>query len=154
MTLKEVLEGRIGAEAIKDRIVIIGTTAPSFHDTLSVPYATARGEIQSLPGVVVQAQMVSQLLAAAIDGRPLIRSLPLWGDLLWVWGVALSGGLLVCVFRPIYVVVAGAGAIAILSGSCLFLLQSGYWMPFVPAAIAIVGTGSMTILVERSMNHD
>ena len=154
VTLKEVLEGRIGAEAIKDRIVIIGTTAPSFHDTLSVPYATARGEIQSLPGVVVQAQMVSQLLAAAIDGRPLIRSLPLWGDLLWVWGVALSGGLLVCVFRPIYVVVAGAGAIAILSGSCLFLLQSGYWMPFVPAAIAIVGTGSMTILVERSMNHD
>jgi CHASE2 domain-containing sensor protein len=116
----------------------------SFHDTLLVPYPTDRGEIQSLPGVVIQAQMVSQLLAAAIEGRPLIHSLPLWVDLLWVWGVAVTGGFLVVAVRHrAYLLLAGTGAIVIVAGTCILLLQAGYWVPFVPAAIAIVGTGSM-----------
>ena len=155
VTLTEVLAGRISPETFKDRIVLIGTTAPSFHDTLLVPYTTDRGEIQSLPGIVIQAQMVSQLLAAAIDGRPLMRSLPVGIDLVWIWGIAVSGGLLVWVVRrPLYLMGAGIGAIAILSGTCLVLLQSGYWLPLVPAAIAIVGTGGITILLERSRNRE
>jgi CHASE2 domain-containing sensor protein len=156
VTLKEVLDGKISADTFKNRIVLIGTTAPSFHDSLLVPYPTARGEIQSLPGVVIQAQMVSQLIAAAIDGRPLIRSLPLWADVLLVWGVAIvGGGLLVWVVRrPIYLGLAGAGAILIWSGTCLLLLQSGYWLPLIPATIALIGTGCMTTLLDRSMNHE
>jgi CHASE2 domain-containing sensor protein len=154
VTLQQVLSGQIGADTFKDRIVLIGTTAPSFHDALSVPYTTDRGEIQSIPGVVIQAQMVSQLLAAAIDGRPLIRSLPFWADLLAIWGIAVAAGLLaIVVRRPLYLVVAGAGAIAIWSGTCLFLLQSGFWAPFVPVTIALVGS-SMTKLIDRSMANE
>jgi CHASE2 domain-containing sensor protein len=155
VTLKEVLDGRISADIFKDRIVLIGTTAPSFHDSLSIPYPTDRGEIQSIPGVVVQAQMVSQLIAAAIDGRPLIHSAPFWLDTLLVLGVAVSGGLLIwIVHHPLYLGVAGVGAIVILSGTCLLLLQSGYWLPLVPAAIAFIGTGSMTTLVHRRMHRE
>ena len=155
VTLKEVLDGRIGAEIFKDRIVLIGTTAPSFRDSLSIPYPTDRGEIQSIPGVVVQAQMVSQLIAAAIDGRPLLHSPPFWLDTLLVWGVAVSGGLLICIVRrPLYAGVAGAGAILIWSGTCLFLLQSGDWLPLVPATIALIGTGSVTILGDRRIHRE
>ena len=155
VTLKEVLDGRIGADLFKDRIVLIGTTAPSFRDSLSIPYPTDRGEIGSIPGVVVQAQMVSQLIAAAIDGRPLIHSSPFWLDTMLVWGMGISGGLLIwIVHRPLYVGVAGAGAIVVWSGTCLFLLQSGSWLPLVPATIALIGTGSMTTLLDRSMNRE
>ena len=155
VTLKEVLGGRISPDLFKDRIVLIGTTAPSFGDSLSIPYPTDRGEIQSIPGVVVQAQMVSQLIAAAIDGRPLIHTAPFWQDSLLVWGVAVGGGLLIWIVRrPLYLGVAGAGAIVMLSGTCLLLLQSGYWLPLVPAAIAFVGTGSITTLLERSVNRE
>jgi CHASE2 domain-containing sensor protein len=155
VTLKEVIDGRISPDLFKDRIVLIGTTAPSFRDSLSIPYPTDRGEIQSIPGVVVQAQMVSQLIAAAIDGRPLIHSSPFWLDTLLVWGVAVSGGLLIWIVRrPLYLGVAGAGAIIVLSGTCLFLLQSGYWVPLVPTAIALIGTGSMTTLLDRSINRE
>jgi CHASE2 domain-containing sensor protein len=155
VTLKEVLDGRISADTFKDRIVLIGTTAQSFHDSLSVPYPTDRGEIQSIPGVVVQAQMVSQLLAAAIDGRPLIHSLPVWVDALWIWGVAVCGGVLVCVVRrPLSLGAIGVCSIVILSGTCLGLLQLGYWLPFVPMAIATIVTGSMTTLIDRSINHE
>ncbi len=155
VTLQQVLSGQIGADTFKDRIVLIGTTAPSFHDALLVPYTSDRGEIQSIPGVVVQAQMVSQLLAAAIDGRPLIRSLPFWADLLAIWGLAVGAGLLaIAVRRPLYLGTIGIGSIAIWSGACLCLLQSGYWAPFIPATIAIVGTGSMTKLIDRSMTNE
>jgi CHASE2 domain-containing sensor protein len=155
VTLKEVLDGRISPDIFKDRIVLIGTTAPSFRDSLSIPYPTDRGEIQSIPGVVIQAQMISQLIAAAIDGRPLIHSLPFWLDTLLVWGIAVSGGILICVVhRPLYLAVAGAGAIVVLSGTCLFLLQSGNWLPLVPATIAFIGTGGMTTLLDRSTNRE
>jgi CHASE2 domain-containing sensor protein len=155
VTLKEVLAGRINGEIFKDRIILIGTTAPSFRDALLVPYATDRGEIQSIPGVVVQAQMVSQLLAAALDGRPIVRSYPFWGDLLWIWGVAFAGGLLAYGFRrPLYLGLAGTIAVTILSITCLLLLQSGYWVPLVPTAIAIVGTGSITTLVDRRRHNE
>jgi CHASE2 domain-containing sensor protein len=155
VTLKEVLDGRISPDLFQDRIVLIGTTAPSFRDSLSIPYPTDRGEIQSIPGVVVQAQMVSQLIAAAIDGRPLIHSAPFWLDTLLVWGVAVGGGLSIWIVRrPLYAGVAGVGATIVLSGTCLFLLQSGYWLPLVPAAIALIGTGSITTLLHRSMNRE
>ena len=155
VTLKEVLDGRINSDLFKDRIVLIGTTAPSFHDSLSIPYPTDRGEIQSIPGVVVQAQMVSQLIAAAIDGRPLIHSAPFWLDTILVWGVAVSGGLLVCIVRrPLYLGVAGAGVILIWSGTCLFLLQSGDWLPLLPATIALIGTGSITTLGHRRIHRE
>jgi CHASE2 domain-containing sensor protein len=155
VTLQQVLSGQIGADTFKDRIVLIGTTAPSFHDALLVPYTTDRGEIQSLPGVVIQAQMVSQLLAAAIDGRPLIHSLPFWADVLAIWGLAMGGGLLaIVVRRPLYLGLVGVGAIAIWSGTCLLLLQSGSWAPFVPATIAIIFTGSMTTLIDRRMGNE
>jgi CHASE2 domain-containing sensor protein len=155
VTLKEVLAGRISADTFKDRIVLIGTTAPSFHDSVLIPYPTDRGEIESLPGIVLQAQMVSQLISAAIDGRPLIQPVPFWIEAIWVWGMAVGGGLIVClVGRPLYVGGAAIGAIVIMFGTCLYLLQSGYWLPLVPAMIVIVGTGSMTTLVNRSINHE
>jgi CHASE2 domain-containing sensor protein len=155
VTLKEVLAGRISADTFKDRIVLIGTTAPSFHDSVLIPYPTDRGEIESLPGIVLQAQMVSQLISAAIDGRPLIQPVPFWIEAIWVWGLAVSSGLIVCLIgRPLHLGGAAIGAIIILSGTCLILLQSGYWLPLVPAVIAIVGTGSITTLVNRSINHE
>jgi CHASE2 domain-containing sensor protein len=153
VTLKEVLNGQINPDIFKGKIVLIGTTAKSFGDVVSIPYGANFGEI---PGVVLQAQMVSQLLSAALDGRPLIQTNPAWSDALWVWGSAVTGGLLVLTLRhrPVYLGVAGAGAISLLFGACILLLQSGVWVAFIPAAIAIVGTGSMTKLVDRSMNHE
>ena len=148
VTLKEVLNGQINLDLFKNKIVLIGTTAKSFKDFESVPYGANLGEI---PGVVLQAQMISQLLSAALNGRPLIQPNPAWIDALWIGGSALTGGLLVliCRHRSVYLGVAGAGVILMLSGACLLCLQSGIWVAFVPAAIAIVGT----MLISTSINQ-
>lgn len=155
VAIADILAGKIPAAQIKDRIILIGTTAPSFHDDVSTPYTTAEGNIRSIPGVMLQAQMVSQLLSAAIDGRSLIRSWNLAQDTLWIWGWAIGGGCLVIwLRRPIYLMLATAIAIGMLAGICLILLQLGYWVPLIPAAIAIVTTeGIIALIIGVKKQH-
>jgi CHASE2 domain-containing sensor protein len=63
-------------------------------DLVTTPYLAAQEYIREMPGVVVHAQIVSQLLAATLDGRPLIWGLPTVAEwlLIWLWG--LGGSLL------------------------------------------------------------
>jgi CHASE2 domain-containing sensor protein len=156
VTMADVLAGKIPATQIKDRIVLIGTTAASFHDYVLTPYTTAEGSVRAIPGVILQAQMVSQLLSAALDGRPLIRSWDLGQDALWIWGWAVSGGwLAIWLRRPMYLVVGTGIAIALLSGVTLILFQFGYWVPWIPAAIAIVGTvGTIDLIIGMTKERN
>jgi CHASE2 domain-containing sensor protein len=154
VTMADVLAGKIPPAQIKDRLILIGTTAPSFHDYVLTPYTTAEGNMRAIPGVMLQAQMVSQLLGAALDGRTLIRSWDLAQDALWIWGWAVSGGCLVIwLRRPIYLILATGIAIGILAGVCLMLLQIGDWVPLIPAAIAIVGTEGIIALIIGIKNQ-
>ncbi|MBD1846963.1 CHASE2 domain-containing protein [Cyanobacteria bacterium FACHB-63] len=145
ITLSQVLAGKLSAELVKGRIVLIGTTAESFHDRALTPYKTPDGNIQSIPGVVLQTQMTSQLISAALDGRRMLRSWSLGGELLWVWSWAVLGAIDGFVFRrPVQLAFAGGAAIALLFGSCLALLNIGIWVPFVPAGIALIVSGSIS----------
>lgn len=145
ITLSQVLAGKLSAELVKGRIVLIGTTAESFHDRALTPYKTSDGNIQSIPGVVLQTQMTSQLISAALDGRRMLRSWSLGGELLWVWGWAVLGAIDRFVFRrPVQLAFAGGAAIALLFGLCLALLNIGIWVPLVPAGIALIVSGSIS----------
>jgi CHASE2 domain-containing sensor protein len=150
VTLGQVLAGQLNAEAVKDRVVLIGTTAPSFRDVSSTPYQ-ANGEIQQVPGVILQAQMVSQLLSAVLDGRSLLWTWALWQEGLWVLAWALLGSGLGLIRRLPILGLASLGAIVSLSVICLGLLISlGCWVPLIPAALAIVGSSSSIALYTRS----
>ncbi|MES1026672.1 CHASE2 domain-containing protein, partial [Gloeocapsa sp. BRSZ] len=69
LTLKQVLEGKFDRDTILDRIVLIGTTANSFQDYWRTPYNRNEWSMQSISGVALQAQMVSQILSAVLDNR-------------------------------------------------------------------------------------
>ncbi|GAA6616427.1 CHASE2 domain-containing protein [Scytonema sp. NUACC26] len=147
VTLKEVLTGKINPEQVKDRIVLIGTTARSFRDYLPTPYNTHHEE---MPGVILQAQMVSQILSAAKEGRPLISVLPIWGEVLWIWGWAVVGGGLALSCRSkFYLIVAIASTLSVLYLVCLVLFIQGIWLPLVPSALVLVVT-SCTVVVYRT----
>jgi CHASE2 domain-containing sensor protein len=149
VALTDVLTNKINPEKFKNRIILIGTTAPSFKDYMPTPYISS-GNILEIPGVVLQGQMVSQLLSAALDNRPLIHGWTLPQDYLWVLGWAMSGGTLVIwLRRPFYLVLGTGIAIGVLVGVCLVLLQGGIWVPFIPSVIAIIGTESLIIGHDR-----
>ncbi|NJP08625.1 MAG: CHASE2 domain-containing protein [Leptolyngbyaceae cyanobacterium RU_5_1] len=150
VTLGQVLSGQLQPEAVKNRIVLIGTIAEGTYDYWLTPYRTAHGDRQKVPGVILQAQMTSQLLSAVLDGRPLLWTWALWAELLWVGGWALLGGLLALYIRkPTYLGLVMVGAIAALFSSCLLLLiQTGAWVPLIPSAIALITSGIGVKAVE------
>ncbi|MBW4468319.1 MAG: CHASE2 domain-containing protein [Pegethrix bostrychoides GSE-TBD4-15B] len=144
VTLGDILSGRLDsqlADLVRDRLVLIGTVAPSFKDYFLTPYSQS-DPMQKMPGVVVQTQMTSQILSAVLDQRPLLGSLPSWGVALWIWGWAgLGAGLIY--WRSPWVGLAGAAAIVTIGGMTIggisygCLLQ-GVWLPAVPAAFGFV----------------
>lgn len=150
VTLGQVLGGQINPNAIKDRIVLVGTIAEGTHDYWLTPYHTTQGNRQTIPGVILQAQMTSQLLSAALDGRSLLWTWALWAEVLWGMGWALLGGSLALVFRkPTYCGLAMVGAIAVLFSSCLLLLiQTAAWVPLVPSAVALIISGIGVKVIE------
>src|SRR5919199_3322061 len=148
VTINDVLTGKLKPESVRNRVVLIGVTAPSVQDYHDTPYGRRRG-------LEVHAHMVSQILSAVEDGRPLIWWLPQWGDALWVWVWSLTGGILVWqVFSrrvgkaqsPLHLVLALSFSVTALYGLCwVFLLQGG-WLPLIPAALALVATGGAIAL--------
>ncbi|EDX76468.1 hypothetical protein MC7420_4724 [Coleofasciculus chthonoplastes PCC 7420] len=151
ITLTDVLNGQLNPEQVKNRIVLIGTTAPSFNDhRWFTPYSKGQGTVQTMTGIEIQAQMVSQILSAVLDQRSLIWwwSEPI--EILWICGWSLIGGLLTHNSRsPRGFLVRGGVAIAILYGSGWVLFLQGGWIPLVPAALALVMTGGVLIVFSR-----
>lgn len=141
VTLTEVLTGQINPNIVKDRIVLIGVTATSAGDFISTPYS------REMPGVIVQAQMVSQILSAVKDGRPLLSVWPFWGEALWVWGWSVVGGFLVWRWRSrLHLVMVGGAAQGVLYVICLGMLIQGSWIPLVPSALALIVTSGSVML--------
>lgn len=80
----DVLENRIPADLMRDRLVLIGATTHSLKDIFQTPYNNALfANSEQMPGIIVHANVASQILGAALDGRPLLRS---GGSLFGDWG--------------------------------------------------------------------
>ena len=149
ITLKEVLSDRWAPDLVKHRIILIGTTAPSFHDhRWHTPYSRGKWSVQTMTGLEIQAHMVSQILSAVLDNRPLIWWLPKSVEVLWIGSWSLLGGVMAWRWRwPMGIIASLGVALGILYISCwgLLALQGG-WLPLVPPALTLVASGSSLIV--------
>ncbi len=157
VTLRDILTDRIPPERVKDlqgRIVLIGPTAPSFGDYWSTPYNISQQPLQKqIPGVFLQAQMISQILSAVLDRRPLIWVLPVWSEALWIWAWSAIGGILAWRLRSLIHLGLFIGlTLAILSGICFGILTKGGWVPLIPSALAVAATGGSVVFYKRSQS--
>ncbi|HIK28113.1 MAG: CHASE2 domain-containing protein [Oscillatoriaceae bacterium SKW80] len=137
VSLVEVLEERVPLDWLRDRVILIGSTAPSLKDVFSTPYSTP----QLFFGVEIHAHFVSQILSAVLDGRALIHVWP--EPLEWVWifvwswiGAALSWR----VRSPKWFILSLALAAVVLTGSYYLAFLVGWWLPFVPPFLALGGS--------------
>jgi len=150
VTLTQVLEGKINPNWIKDRIVLVGYTAPSKKDDFGTPYSAGQQEKFKMPGVVVHAQIVSQILSAVLDKRPLFWFWTEWGEVLWIAGWSLVGGTLAWYIRH----PAGFGLVGVVTLGGLFgisfaiFTQAG-WVPIAAPTIGLIATSGSVVLVDR-----
>jgi diguanylate cyclase (GGDEF)-like protein len=143
VTLTDVLNGKVDPSWIEDKVVLVGTVAPSIKDLLATPYNARTTENNFMPGVVIHAQMVSQILGVVLDNQHQFWFWAQWGEWLWIWGWSLVGGLLgLRLHHPLALGISVAIAAAGLWGiGYLVFLQSG-WIPVVPPAIAAIATSA------------
>lgn len=150
VSLSEFLDGWLDSSWVKDKIVIIGSTAPSLKDMFSTPYSPALKENHKMPGVVVHSQMVSQILDAATGKRPLFWFWSEWAEVVWIIGWIVIGGILGRVtYHPLALsigVSVGLGACAI---TCFYLFTSGGWVPLASPALGFVLTAG-TVVTYRA----
>ncbi len=125
---------------VHDRIVLIGVDVINLDAWIApIPRNITPSY---MPGVEIHAHMTSQLISAVLDQRPLIWIWPLWGEMLWISGWSVIGGVVVWWLRSplklsLVVIVAAVG----LTGFC-WIIFSGLtgWLPLVPPLMTLVGT--------------
>ncbi|MGQ4649535.1 CHASE2 domain-containing protein [Lyngbya aestuarii] len=139
VTLTEVLNNDFNPDLVRNRIVLIGVTAPSVKDYFATPYGTTLENKMS--GVFVHAQMVSHMVDVAKQERALLGFLPQWVDALWIGSWSVAGGLIVWCFRASLNQRLAVGvAIVILYSFCFGFLLVGICLPLVPSVLALVVT--------------
>ena len=90
ISLTEVLENRIPEDFLRDRLVFIGAKAPSLNDNYSTPYnSDLLAPTELIPGVVIHANLTSQIISAALENRPMLRAIA--KPLNWLWIFFWSG---------------------------------------------------------------
>ncbi|BAZ15788.1 putative Chase2 sensor protein [Calothrix sp. NIES-4071] len=145
VTLQEILSNQFNTERAKNRIVIIGTTDPSFSDYhWRTPYSGSYLAAETLTGVEIQAHMVSQILSTVLDKRPLIWSSSKPVEAIWICGWSLVGGLLAWRLTSPHLILLGVVvASGALYATCWgLLIFNGGWIPIVPPALALIAVES------------
>ena len=165
VTLTQVLTGQIDPNSIQDRVVLVGYTSPVARDYFVTPYGP-------MAGVWIHAHMVSQLVSAVLDQRPLIHTLPhtqqwAWGDALWVLAWVGTTGAVTgyAVTKTILLnrrLQTTIGALGIILGSEILILyyisemafSIGLWLPLVPSLLGVITTiAALSLLSVQSQRR-
>ncbi len=145
LSVSQVLGNQIDSALVKDKIVLIGSTAPSIKDIFNTPYSANQQDNQKMPGVVVQAQMVSQIISAVLNKQPLFWFFPEWGEVVWIWVWSLAGGIVAWrIQHPLRLTLATGVILTLLLGINYIIFTQAGWIPVVsPALGLLVATGSV-----------
>ncbi|WP_144051068.1 CHASE2 domain-containing protein [Calothrix sp. PCC 6303] len=162
ISVSDVLENHIPHHLMRGRIVLIGSIASSsLGESYYTPYTINTSTTWS--GVEVHADLASEIVSAALDGRKLLRGLPQPLGWLWIWLWSCVGTTLGWEFnvrkirmphsRSIlmpsgsllgWAVVLLPGAIASLIGCGYLLFIAGWWVSVAAPVAALVSAGLIT----------
>jgi CHASE2 domain-containing sensor protein/CheY-like chemotaxis protein/nitrogen-specific signal transduction histidine kinase len=155
VTLRDILNDSVSPELVRDRIILIGTTAKSINDFFNVGYSSNFQEDgERMAGVIIHANLISQILSAALDGRTLIRVWSSWAEWLWVlcWSLMSSGA--TWQFFQVKSIaqerLRGFPIVGITFATCVILSSSylaflvGWWIPSVSPVLALIVSAIVT----------
>jgi CHASE2 domain-containing sensor protein len=151
VSLAQVLNRQVDPTWVKGRVVLIGTTAPSNKDLFFTPYSNYEqqssgqldGEqsLSKLPGVMIHANLVSQLLSSALEGSSPIQVWPEWAEWAWTGLWSLGMGCWMCLVPRRRLKLFGVGlslGLILAVGWGLFARQ--IWIPVATPALGALIT--------------
>ena len=156
-SLIDVLKKRFEPEDIRDRIIFIGSgsNAESSEDTFYTPYS--KGWLRSpseMPGVFVHANVASQMISAAIDRRPLLRTHNKFIESLMILFVGIIGAIIFWRLRSYRAIAFHIVAFSIiLIAICYRGFLLGWWLPLVPALLTLVFVVVAAIAIDNKQSE-
>jgi len=142
VTLVEVLAQQVPPQLVQDRVVLVGATAASAKDDFYTPYSAGLKEDQKMPGVVIHAQIASQIISSALEGRTQIWYWDEGLEILWIFLWCWVGGVIAWQLRhPLQWTLGLTGAVVVGVGLAMVLFTQGGWIPLVPPVLGVIGTG-------------
>ncbi|MCF2147607.1 CHASE2 domain-containing protein [Desmonostoc muscorum LEGE 12446] len=116
---------------------------------------SARPLTKKIPGVFIQAQMVSQIISAVLDKRPLLWWWSSWIELLWLWLWSFLGAIFaIYKFKLIQRILATSIGLFSLWSICLGVFIQGGWIPFIPAILAFLTTQLIFVYRLKNLNYN
>jgi len=129
ISLTDVLRDRVAPEALRNKIAIIGTTAPTLQDMRATPVA------EVFPGVEIHANMIAGILDEAVKKRPLYV-VGAEVVLLLIGGIAFA--FLIPRLSALWATIVTAIGIALITGFNLMVWHFGLVLPL--AASLLIAT--------------
>lgn len=141
VSIADLLNNRVAPKSIEGRIVLIGSTASSLKDEFLTPYSAGKAADATMPGVIVHAQITSQILSAVLDKQPLWWFIPDWLEGIWIGSWCLTGSLLAWYVRhPARLLVVASGAAILLVGGFAIAFAHAGWIPLVSPFVGLVAS--------------
>ncbi len=152
-TVGDILDGRFDAADLRERIVIIGSSAPSLRDDFYTPFSRGQTQDQRLPGPHLHGMVASQLVRVALgESRPL----KVWADPLeYAWiGAWCALGILLGAYAGsmLRFTVLGATGVILVGATGQAAAAAGWWIPSVPPA-ATFALAAAAAIAYRTMQE-
>lgn len=163
-SLTDLLEGRLPAAHLADKIVLLGGMAESLRDDFQVPvrellageasYSTsAGGRTRRIAGVALHALQINQLLRFALQGDAPIRGWPEVVEMGWLWLWCVTGvGLALCRLRFRWLLLLMAGALVLLISLWQGAFLQQIWLPLATPVLGLTIAAALST-VYLSVNE-
>lgn len=147
VTVTDVLSGQVKPDVVKDRIVLIGSTASSLKDVFNTPFTTGKSDnMGKMTGVEIHGQIISQILSAVLKNERLFWFLPGWAEVIWIGGWSVVGGFLAWRIRhPLGLGLAEVTSMAVLFGTNFVIFTQAGWFPVISPALGLVLTAGSVL---------
>jgi CHASE2 domain-containing sensor protein len=155
--IRSILNDKVPKDWGRDRIILIGGVGETLPDLYFTPYTNSLlAPPERMAGVEIHANIASQVLSAALDGRPLFW---FWSETvegLWIAGWAVAGFSIAWRTRhPLVLTLRSLGVLGVLVGIGFWIFTRGGWVPvatpmfaFVVASASIVAGKGMIYMYE------
>ena len=148
--MRDVLQGNIAKDMMRDRMVFIGSTAASTNDFFSSPFSSSwLSQTNQTPGVVIHANIALQLIHGAKTGTANLKGFSGSDFLVWIvfWSAIGSVGTWSLSANYTQKFLVGGNILWATVGVSIVFLGGTYWsflggllVPVTPTLVAFIGS--------------
>lgn len=156
ITFSQLITHQFDTKLLKDKAVLLGATAESLRDNFFTPFNRTLRDTEPMWGVVLHANIASQLLRTAIDSDAPLVVVSDTAESGWILLWCLLGAAMALFARTMWrFALVGAGGVALLILVVQGVFVLGWWIPLVPPGLGWLGSmGLVTAYVSSREKKD